>query len=74
MIARLYICDNCGKVEDKQHGGAFYIFKYKQRVCGWTERHKMVMCHECFCNMLAYCENGEEVEYEESEAENETDN
>ena len=73
MRALLYICDNCGKVEDKQHVGAFYIFKYKQRICGLNERHKMVMCHECFGNMLAFCENGEKVEWEESEADEENE-
>ena len=31
MRARLYICDICGEIEDKKHGGAFYIFRYKQR-------------------------------------------
>ena len=73
MRARLYICDVCGCVEDKQHGGAFYIFKYTERVIGWNQRRKMVMCNECFHNMLAFCENGEEIEYEESEADEENE-
>lgn len=74
MRARLYICDVCGLVEDKNgHSGAFYIFRYKQKLSGlsWYERHKMVMCHSCFCKMLAFCRNDEEAEWEESEAENE---
>ena len=72
MRARLYICDVCGHIENKRGGGAFYIFRYKQKLSGfsWYERHKMVMCHECFCNMLAFCENGEKIEWKESEAEN----
>lgn len=71
MRARLYICDICGEIEDKRHGGAFYIFRYKQRCDGWNERHKMVMCHECFCKMLDFCGGNEKVEWEESEAANE---
>lgn len=70
MRARLYICDVCGAIEDKWHGGAFYIFRYKERCVGWNERHKMVMCHECFHKMLAFCRNDEEAEWEESEANN----
>lgn len=72
MRARLYVCDVCGEIEDKLHGGSFYIFRYKQ-TCGysWHERHKMVMCHSCFHKMLDFCGGNEEVEWEESEAENE---
>lgn len=75
MRARLYICDACGLVEDKLHGGAFYIFRYKQKLSGfsWYERHKMVMRHECFCKMLDFCRGNEKVEWEESEAEDEQD-
>lgn len=67
MRARLYICDVCGDIEDKMHGGAWYIFRYKQKLGKWYERHKMVMCHECFQKMLAFCRNDEEAEWEESE-------
>lgn len=70
MRVRLYVCDICGKFEDKWHGSAFYIFKYKQRCVGMNERHKMVLCHECFCKMLDFCESGKKIEWEESEAEN----
>ena len=71
MRARLYICDVCGEIEDKLHGGSFYIFRYKERSAGWNERHKMVMCHSCFYKMLDFCRNEENVEWEESETENE---
>ena len=66
MRARLYVCDVCGEVEDKNHGGAFYIFRYKQKFsgCNWYVRHKMVMCHECFHKMLDFCRNDEEKECE----------
>lgn len=71
MRARLYICDVCGLVEKKWHSGAFYIFRYKQKLSGfsWYERHKMVMCHECFHKMLDFCRGGEAVEWEENEEE-----
>lgn len=74
MRVRVYICDVCGEIEDKEQGGSFYIFRYTRRNFGWNERHKMVMCHECFCKMLDFCESGVKIEWEESEAENETDN
>ena len=71
MRARLYVCDVCGEVEDKNHGGSFYVFRYKRKFSGlsWHDRHKMVMCHECFHRMLDFCRNGEEIEWEESEVE-----
>ena len=73
MRARLYICDVCGEVEDKLHGGAFYVFKYKQKFSGlsWHTRHKMVMCNECFHRMLDFCRNDENIEWEESETDKE---
>lgn len=71
MRARLYICDVCGEIEDKISGGAFYTFRYKSKLSGFSlhTRHKMVMCHECFQRMLAFCRNDEEAEWEEREEE-----
>lgn len=73
MRARLYVCDICGELEDKYHGGAFYIFRYKQKLSGfsWHERHKMVMCHSCFCKMLEFCGGNEKIDWEDNEAKNE---
>ena len=51
-----------------------FLFRYKTRCDGWDERHKMVMCHSCFHKMLDFCGGNEKVEWEESEATNETEN
>lgn len=69
MRARLYICDVCGELEDKTEGGAFHIFRYKTKSCGFTERRKMVLCHSCFCNMIEFCRThgSEELHYTECE-------
>ena len=56
MIARCYICDCCGLVEQEDTGD-FHIFRYKVKSSGFflKERRKMVLCHSCFCKMLDFC-------------------
>ena len=71
MRVRLYICDVCEEIEDKKHGGAFYTFKYKEHLCGFTIRHKIVMCNSCFTKMFEFCRGEEKVEWNESEEANE---
>ena len=69
MRARLYICDCCGYVENPKTGGAFYTFRYKTHLCGFAERHKMILCHSCFCKLLEFCSNDETLEQDIVEVE-----